>query len=182
MLLNKLLLILIGSTSLLAVAQNNSNNNFKIDANIEAGCIISMDNIVIGDISGIVMDKNIPYGISVKCTKGTIFSIKTPPAQSIVSPTNPNYYFSYIYPMYHTTDPDNEFVGYRFLITDTTYRIGSGHHFGDGTKNNRNIQTSYIQALGTGQLEYYSVDFRYWVYTHLKVGNYQSSQTFTLEY
>lgn len=180
--MKKFILMLMSSLSITSYAQINNTGELKVQADIQSGCLIQMNNIVIGDISGIVNDVNIPSAVYAKCTKGTVFTVKTPVAQSIQSPLNPESYFSYIYPMYHTTDPDHEFVGYRFLIQDQPYRVGTTHHFGDGTTNDRNVRTSYIQSVGTGNLETYPIDFRYWVYTHLKVGTYAGNQTFTLEY
>lgn len=179
--MKKLLFIPFLLTTLISHAYSN-NNDLKINANILSGCSINMSDINIGEIKGIIKDVPISVSIFTICSKNTSFNIKTNAAQSIVSPSDSQSTFAYIYPMYHLTDPDKDFVGYRFLIVDPTYRVGSTEHFGDGTKNNKNVQTSYLSAIATGDVMEHPLSFRYWTYTHMKTGTYSASHTFTLEY
>lgn len=178
--LQKFLFVLLGAFSLNSIAAPSS-NNLVVQANIKSGCLINMENINLVDLKGLANDVLVPYNISVKCTKGTPFNIKTTVAQGIKSPINDTI-FNYIYPMYHKTNPTSDYIGYRFLIVNPAYRFGSVIHFGDGSTNNRGVITSYLKSTGTGNLEKYDIEFRYWLLKYLEAGEYSATQNFTLEY
>ena len=95
-----------------------------------------------------------------------------------------SYFFVYIYPLYHKTDPvHREFIGYRFISLDPLFSNNpSLKYLGDGTTNDRNAKTTFIKGIGSGSLQTISFSTEYYTYIPLKAGDYTASHSFTITY
>lgn len=169
-------------SSLISYAGTN-NNQFDVTADITAGCKVSMDNINLGVLEGIITAALKDTNLKVSCSKGVPYTIKTQVAQGIESPDQDGHFFKYIYPLYHATDPvAREFIGYRIKNIPAKYRFNTYSYFGDGSMNDQGSQTNYIVGIGQGLEEIITLKVEYYTYIPLKSGNYTATQTFTLEY
>ncbi len=72
----KILLIMLGITSLSSIAQiKNENSDIKVSAVIKSGCFISMQNIVFGEVKLSSFIKR-AAPLKIQCSKGTSVDIK----------------------------------------------------------------------------------------------------------
>lgn len=181
--LKKLFCVLALTTPLSVLAQTPS-SSFDVTVKTISGCTIEMSDIHLGVLEGRITAAIKPVNLNVTCTKNTPYNIKSPVAQGIESPVQSGYFFVYIYPLYHKTDPvHREFIGYRFISLDPLFSNNPSLNFlGDGTTNDRNAKTTFIKGIGSGSLQTISFSTEYYTYILLKAGDYTASHSFTITY
>lgn len=173
------------------------NTNLQATAKLEGYCSISANDVNFGthtltpsQMTMTLNGQTYSYAFvnnvtfTAKCSKNLPFTVKTKPAQRLENPfplyTAP--YFTYIFPMYHLSSPDSQFIGFNLHLNDPSIRVGTDQRFGDGTTTNTGVKTSYIGTKGTGNPQTLNFVLNYYFYGFLKPGTYGATVPLTIEY
>jgi hypothetical protein len=190
---NKILILL---TLLMTKNVFASDTMLKLNATIVAGCEIKMNDVELGDLTGVITVEGIDStggskntALKIKCTKGTPYKITIPVAQPLQNPiydpskSEDKYKenFRYVYPLRNSNDP-NEYMGHRFVIINSSDRANGAEVLGDGTTNAIGVKSGYIEGVGSGSERIVDLKVAYWTYKLHSTGTYSATHVFTVTY